>query len=125
MVQRVKRSDGIYRWFQNRGLPVRDSNGNVSRWCVLLTDIDDQKRAEEALRESEYESRLIVDSIPGMVAVVNTNGEIERVSRPVLDYYGKSTGRDQPVDDGRCDSSGRSPRVDSSICTIADLGRPG
>ena len=57
---------------------------------MLLTDIDDQKGAEEALRESEYESRLILDSIPGMVAVLNTSGEVEWVSRPVLDYYGKS-----------------------------------
>ena len=90
IVQRFKRSDGVYRWFQNRGFPLRDSNGNVARWCVLLTDIDDQKGAEEALRESEYESRLILDSIPGMVAVLNTSGEVEWVSRPVLDYYGKS-----------------------------------
>jgi PAS domain S-box-containing protein len=90
IVQRLKRSDGVYRWFQNRGFPLRDSKGIVVRWCVLLTDIDDQKRAEEALRESEYESRLILDSIPGMVAVVNASGEIERVSQPVLDYYGKS-----------------------------------
>src|SRR5258708_20899516 len=52
--------------------------------------MDDQKRAEEALRESEYESRLIVDSIPGQVAVLNTSGEIERVSRPFLEYYGKT-----------------------------------
>jgi PAS domain S-box-containing protein len=89
IVQRFKRSDGVYRWFQNRGFPLRDLNGNVARWSVLLTDIDDQKRAEEALRESEYESRLIVDSIPGMVGVVNTNGHIERVSQPLLDYYGK------------------------------------
>lgn len=92
IVQRFRRSDGVYRWFQNRGFPLCDSKGTVARWCVLLTDIDDQKRAEEALRESEYESRLILDSIPGMVAVVNTSGEIERVSRPVLDYYGKSLG---------------------------------
>src|SRR5581483_4454144 len=50
IVQRFKRSDGVYRWFQNRGYPLRDSNGEVARWCVLLTDIDDQKRAEEALK---------------------------------------------------------------------------
>jgi PAS domain S-box-containing protein len=59
-VQRFKRSDGVYRWFQNRGFPVRDTNGTVNRWCVLLTDIDDRMRAEEAFRESEHESRLIL-----------------------------------------------------------------
>ena len=57
---------------------------------LLITDIDDQKRAEEALRESEHESRLIVDSIPGLIAVLDTSGEIERVSQPLLDYLGRS-----------------------------------
>lgn len=46
--------------------------------------------ANERLKKSESESRLIVDSIPGLVAVANVNGEIQSVSRPVLDYYGKS-----------------------------------
>ena len=53
ILQRFKRFDGAYRWFKNGGSPLRDAKGNITRWCVLLTDIDDQKRAEEALRESE------------------------------------------------------------------------
>ncbi len=88
-VQRFKRSDGVYRWFQNRGFPIRDTNGTVNRWCVLLTDIDDRMRAEEAFRESEHESSLIVDSIPGLVSVLTANGEIERVNRQVTEYVGK------------------------------------
>jgi len=90
IVQRFKRSDGIYRWFQNRGFPVRDANGTVNRWCVLLTDIDDRVRAEEAVRESEHESRLIVDSIPGLVTVVTASGEIEGINRQLTEYVGKS-----------------------------------
>ena len=85
-----RRWDGVYRWFQNRGFPLRDRNGDIARWYLLITDIDDQKRAEEALRESEHESRLIVDSIPGMIAVLDTSGELERVSQPLLDYFGRS-----------------------------------
>src|SRR5207249_6940328 len=69
IVQRLRRSDGLYHWFQNNGFPLRDASGQIVRWCVLLTDIDERKRAEDALRESERESRLIVDSIPGLVAV--------------------------------------------------------
>jgi PAS domain S-box-containing protein len=46
---RIRRFDGVYRWFQVRGLPLRDSNGQIARWYALLSDIDDRKRAEEAL----------------------------------------------------------------------------
>ncbi len=53
IVQRFKRSDGIYRWFQNRGYPLRDTSGNIERWCVLLADIEDRKRAEQELRREE------------------------------------------------------------------------
>ena len=85
-----RRSDGVFRWFHNKGFPVRDTNGTVQRWCVLLTDIDDRMRAEEAVRKSEHASRLIVDSIPGLVSVVTASGEIERVNRQVTEYVGKS-----------------------------------
>jgi PAS domain S-box-containing protein len=90
IVQRLRRSDGIYRWFQNNGFPLRDTNGQVVRWCVLLTDVHERKHAEDALRESERESRLIVDSIPGLVAVFTPGGEVEFVNRQVLEYFGRT-----------------------------------
>jgi PAS domain S-box-containing protein len=46
---RMRRADGIYRWFHARGLPLRDAQGRVARWYVLETDIDDRKRAEALL----------------------------------------------------------------------------
>jgi PAS domain S-box-containing protein len=90
IVQRLRRSDGVYRWFQNNGFPLRDTGARIVRWCVLLTDIDERKRAEDALRESERESRLIVDSIPGLVAAFTPGGEVEFVNRPILEYFGKT-----------------------------------
>ena len=89
-MQRLRRSDGAYRWFQNKGFPLRDASGRIVRWCVLLTDIDDRKRAEDALRESERESRLIVDSIPGLIAAFTPGGEVEFVNRQILEYFGKT-----------------------------------
>ena len=65
-------------------------SGHIVRWCVLLTDIDERKRAEDALRESERESRLIVDSIPGFIAAFTPGGEVEFVNRPTLEYFGKT-----------------------------------
>ena len=55
-----------------------------------MTDIDERKRAEDALRESERKSRLIVDSIPGFIAAFTPGGELEFVNRPILDYFGKT-----------------------------------
>ena len=87
---RIRRFDGVYRWCQVRGLPFRDPSGRIVHWFVLLSDIDDRKRAENAVRESERESRLIVDSIPGFIAAFTPTGELEFVNRPILDYFGKT-----------------------------------
>jgi PAS domain S-box-containing protein len=51
--ERLRRFDGVYRWFEVRGFPLRSPDGRILNWCVLLTDIDDRQRAEEALRLSE------------------------------------------------------------------------
>jgi PAS domain S-box-containing protein len=56
----------------------------------FIRDISEKKGAEEKLRESGHESRLIVDSIPGLIAVLNASGELERLNQPMLDYLGKS-----------------------------------
>ncbi|HEU5101375.1 MAG TPA: CHASE3 domain-containing protein [Roseiflexaceae bacterium] len=53
---RLKRAhDGAYRWYLGRGVPVRDSAGTIAYWVGTGTDIDDQKRAETALRERSQE----------------------------------------------------------------------
>jgi len=43
--QRMRRFDGEYRWFDTRGVPIRDDSGRIARWYVLLTDIEDRTRA--------------------------------------------------------------------------------
>ena len=50
--ERLRRSDGVYRWFQARAFPLRDANDQIVRWCVLLMDVDERKRAEAELRRA-------------------------------------------------------------------------
>src|SRR4051794_12938730 len=50
---RIRRLDGVYRWFQMFGQVVQDEQGQVIRWYGLLLDIDDRKNMEEALRSME------------------------------------------------------------------------
>ncbi len=55
METRLRGHDGEYRWFDNRGIPMRDSSGGIVCWYILLTDIEDRKRAEGALHAREAE----------------------------------------------------------------------
>jgi len=52
---RGRRFDGVYRWFQSRGFPLRDASGRIVRWYNLLVDVDERKRAEQELRRA-YDS---------------------------------------------------------------------
>jgi PAS domain S-box-containing protein len=56
-------SDGEYRWHLGRALPIRDSSGAVVRWNGTATDIDDRKRVEKDLKESEEKLRQIAENI--------------------------------------------------------------
>ena len=88
---RLGRVNGAYRWFLFQGHPLDDGNGTIVGWCGANTDIDDRKRAEDLLRASEQQFRGIVDSIPGMIAVVNaSSGEVELVNRTALEYFGRN-----------------------------------
>lgn len=53
-------SDGAYRWHLGRALPLRDRSGTIVKWFGTCTDIDDQKRAEEAIRDSQERLSLVV-----------------------------------------------------------------
>jgi len=60
---RARRHDGVYRWVQSRGLPLRDEGGRIVRWYNLLVDVDERKRAEEALKLREVELRQAYDRL--------------------------------------------------------------
>jgi PAS domain S-box-containing protein len=77
---RIRRFDGTYRWFQDRGVPRRDASGAILRWYVLQTDIDERKRTEDALRHSEARLRAIVETTPECVHVIAGDGTLLSVN---------------------------------------------
>ena len=54
MEQRMRRADGVYRWFHVRGMPRRDVRGDIVRWDMIETDIDDRRRAEALLTGEKH-----------------------------------------------------------------------
>jgi PAS domain S-box-containing protein len=51
-------SDGVYRWFLIRAVPVRDKRGKIVKWCGAATDIEDRKRAEQLQADLTHISRV-------------------------------------------------------------------
>jgi PAS domain S-box-containing protein len=87
---RCRRADGVYRWFQVRALPVRDTTDRITGWYVLLTDIDDRKRAEDAIRASEFNLNQIINTIPALAWSARPDGAAEFFNQHYLDYVGLS-----------------------------------
>jgi PAS domain S-box-containing protein len=86
---RVRRFDGAYRWIHVRGEPLLDDGKRIVRWYYVFTDIDDQRRAEEALRESERHLELLVETIPAHIARITVEGTLDYVNRRVVEYLGQ------------------------------------
>ncbi len=57
VVCRFRGADGQYRWFAVSGAPLKAADGRVLRWYGVMIDIDDRRKAEEAIRESEAKFR--------------------------------------------------------------------
>jgi PAS domain S-box-containing protein len=57
---RLRRHDGIYRYFLARGTPVFNENGSVREWVGICIDITERKRMEEELRKSRDELEIRV-----------------------------------------------------------------
>ncbi len=73
-------TDGAYRWFIARGLPLRDGAGRITHWFGTCTDIDDQKRGAETLRYLSEASAALVASLDQAA----TLKQVARLAVPAL-----------------------------------------
>jgi len=89
---RLRGVDGTYRWQLTRALPERDYDGRITRWYGSVVDVDDRRRAEEALREVDrrkdeflamlaHELRNPLAPIRHALAIQAKSGDAVSVSR--------------------------------------------
>jgi PAS domain S-box-containing protein len=76
---RVQGADGNYRWFLVRYNPLHDDKGQVKRWYVALTDIDERKRAEEKLQQENVALREEIDKASMFEEIVGTSKSLKAV----------------------------------------------
>src|SRR6266568_4800471 len=76
---RLRAADGSYRWFLARYNPVRDDQGQIMRWYVACTDIDDRKRIEDRMRNETIALREDLDRASMCEEIVGSSPALRRV----------------------------------------------
>jgi PAS domain S-box-containing protein len=76
---RVRGADGNYRWFLHHYSPLHDDKGQVKRWYVTSTDIDDRKSAEEKLQQENVALREEIDKASMFEEIVGTSATLQVV----------------------------------------------
>ena len=82
---RLRKGDGSYRWFLARYNPLRGEKGQITRWYVTGTDIEDRKQAEDRLRQENVALREEIDKASMFEEIVGTSpalkGVLSRISK--------------------------------------------
>ncbi|RJG04104.1 EAL and GGDEF domain-containing protein [Noviherbaspirillum sedimenti] len=103
---RLRRHDGQYRWFAWRGTPLRDDSGNVAHWFGVCTDIDDLKRAQEKLEESERRYTTLFNNHTMAIAhyaiLTDQHGQpVDYIVKQVNTAYERITGINRSAIEGK------------------------
>lgn len=88
--QRVRRFDGTYRWLRDSAVASRDEHGRITAWFATTVDIDDQRKAEAALRESRQQLQQMIDTVPALIWCANPAGETSYINKPLMHWTGIS-----------------------------------
>jgi PAS domain S-box-containing protein len=85
---RWREKDGAYRWAECRVEPRRDEDGAVAEWYGVSLDIDEEVRAQEALRDRERELSQLVNMVPVQIRRLTPEGEPTFFNKRLLDFFG-------------------------------------
>ena len=87
---RILLPDGTVKYLEGTSHHLFSSEGALLEAMNSTVDVTQRKRAEQALRESERSLRSAIDGIPGLVAILAPNGDLEAVNRQIFEYCGQS-----------------------------------
>ncbi|MGX9176639.1 PAS domain-containing protein [Mesorhizobium sp. BHbdii] len=85
---RWREEDGAYRWAECRIEPRRHENGEIAEWYGVSLDVDDEVRAQEALRDRERQLQQLIDTVPVQIWCVTPGGEPAYINKTMMDYIG-------------------------------------
>lgn len=88
----LRGSDGIFRRFVTRAVPMRDASGRVTRWFGTNTEVENQMQAEAALEASEAKFGVLTDAMPQMVWSTLPDGYHDYYNARWYEFTGVPTG---------------------------------
>ncbi|WP_207461506.1 PAS domain S-box protein [Azospirillum sp. SYSU D00513] len=116
---RLRVVEGAYRWMRARAYPRRDGNGRILLWYGALEDVHDRRLAEDARRASEERLRLLTDSLPVLIAYVDSDRRYRFVNRAYEDWFGRSLeaigARSMAEVIGEEAYAARAPRIEAAL----------
>jgi PAS domain S-box-containing protein len=116
---RVRRFDGEYRWFDIRGVPVRDASGQIVRWYVLLTDIEDRTQAVARLQQmhSDFAHMNRVSTMGELAASLS-----HEITQPIASARNNARAAQNFLD---MQPSDLSEVKEALACVVGDVDRAG
>lgn len=85
---RIRHSDGTWRWHSQSAAPLRNASGEIVSYMGICRDITDQRKAEEALRESEARYRLLADNVKDVIWTADMDMHLTYITPSVQDLWG-------------------------------------
>jgi PAS domain S-box-containing protein len=85
---RIRHKDGHAVWVRSSSTPIYGERGEYLGALSIFLDITERRRAEEALRESEYRFRVMADGSPLILWVTDAEGRMEFINRAYTEFFG-------------------------------------
>ncbi len=101
---RMRRADGAYHWYRSFGLPARDEDGSILGWYGTTADVNEQKKAEAALREGERSLQQLIDTVPVLIWCLSPQGNPVYFNKRMVEYTGVSLEELSPSEAERFDA---------------------